>query len=161
VIAAAILTLVVRSKGAPKGSSFSPSPRSSWRLAAADDTLQAYLDGMSQLLTDKERPLHRAQQGDNLSTVARARTLTVLTRLDSARKGSVVRFLHESGLIAKDRPILNVRGSDLSEANLSEANLSGADLSYAYLWKAKATKEQLDESEYLEGAIMPDGKRHS
>ena len=25
-----------------------------------DDMLQAYLDGMSQLLSDKERPLHRA-----------------------------------------------------------------------------------------------------
>jgi hypothetical protein len=45
-----------------------------------DDTLQAYLDGMSQLLTDKDQPLHRAQPGDNLSTVARARTLTVLDR---------------------------------------------------------------------------------
>jgi hypothetical protein len=43
-----------------------------------DDTLQAYLDGMSQLLTDKEQPLHSAQSGDNRSTVARARTLTVL-----------------------------------------------------------------------------------
>jgi hypothetical protein len=38
-----------------------------------DDTLQAYLDGMSQLLTDKELPLHRTQSGDSLSTVARAR----------------------------------------------------------------------------------------
>ena len=55
-----------------------------------DDTLQAYLDGMSQLLTDKERPLHRAQPGDSLSTLARARTLTVLPRLDGERKGRVV-----------------------------------------------------------------------
>jgi hypothetical protein len=66
-----------------------------------DDTLQAYLDGMAQLLTDKDRPLHRAQVGDSLSTVARARTLTVLTRLDPVRKGSVVRFLHEAGLITR------------------------------------------------------------
>jgi hypothetical protein len=28
-----------------------------------DEALEAYLDGMSQLLTDKERPLHRAQPG--------------------------------------------------------------------------------------------------
>jgi hypothetical protein len=63
-----------------------------------DDTLQAYLDGMSQLLTAEARPLHRAQLGDSLSTVARARTLTVLTRLEGERKGSVVRFLYESGL---------------------------------------------------------------
>jgi hypothetical protein len=37
-----------------------------------DDMLLAYLAGMSQLLTDKDRPLHRAQLGDSLSTVARA-----------------------------------------------------------------------------------------
>src|SRR5829696_4553294 len=44
---------------------------------AQDDTLQAYLDGIAQLLTDKDRPLHRASVGDSLSTAARARTLTV------------------------------------------------------------------------------------
>src|SRR5215213_2255966 len=59
---------------------------------AQDDSLQANLDGMSQLMTDKERPLHRAQQGDYLSMVARARTVTVLRRLDGSRKGSVVLF---------------------------------------------------------------------
>src|SRR5215213_6130393 len=48
---------------------------------AQDEALQAYLDQMSQLLTDKELPLHSAQLGDSLSTVARARTLTVLLRL--------------------------------------------------------------------------------
>src|SRR5215208_1835334 len=36
-----------------------------------DDTLQAYLDGMSQLLTDKDQPLHSAKPGDSLSSVAR------------------------------------------------------------------------------------------
>jgi hypothetical protein len=76
-----------------------------------DEALQAYLDGMSQLLTDKERPLHTAQIGDSLSTVARARTLTVLTRLDGKRKGTVLQFLYESSLIAnKDHPILDLRG---------------------------------------------------
>jgi hypothetical protein len=38
---------------------------------AQDEVLQAYLDEMSQLLTDKDRPLHKAQPGDNLSSVAR------------------------------------------------------------------------------------------
>jgi predicted membrane-bound spermidine synthase len=66
---------------------------------AQDEALQGYLDGMSQLLTDKERPLHKAQTSDSLSTVARARTLTVLGRLDGGRKRSVLQFLFESGLI--------------------------------------------------------------
>jgi hypothetical protein len=55
-----------------------------------DDMLQACLDGMSDFLTDKDRPLHRAQQGGSLSTVARARTLTVLRRLDGERKRSLL-----------------------------------------------------------------------
>jgi flagellar basal body-associated protein FliL len=67
---------------------------------AQDEALQAYLDVMSQLLTDEKRPLHRAQIGDSLSSVARARTLAVLPRLDGERKARVVQFLYESGLIA-------------------------------------------------------------
>jgi hypothetical protein len=75
---------------------------------AQDEALQAYLDHMSQLLI--EQPLRRASPGDNLSTVARARTLTVLPRLDSERKRSVLQFLYESGLIVRPRGVLNLRG---------------------------------------------------
>src|SRR5215208_5840793 len=60
---------------------------------AQDEALQAYLDKMSQMLTDRERPLRSAQPGDDLSTVARAQTLTVLLKLDGARKGILLRFL--------------------------------------------------------------------
>jgi uncharacterized protein YjbI with pentapeptide repeats len=98
-----------------------------------DAALQAYLDQMSQLLTDKDRALHRAQLGDSLSTVARARTLTVLTGLEGERKGSIVGFLYEAGLITKDRLILDLHGADLSGADLSGADLSGTNLSGANL----------------------------
>jgi uncharacterized protein YjbI with pentapeptide repeats len=151
-----------------------------------DDTLQAYLDGMAQLLTDKDPPLHRAQVGDSLSTVARARTLTVLARLDGQRKRSVVQFLYESGLISADRPVLDLSGADLSgadlrvanlrgatlrgadlsgadlsEANLSEAGLIKADLSEAKLVDAQGwTDEQLELAASLEGATMPNGQKY-
>src|SRR5215211_2125267 len=101
-----------------------------------DDMLQAYLDGMSQLLTDKERPLHRAELGDYLSTMARARTTRVLQRLKGERKGSVVQFLYESGLITTTHTVLTLRGADLGDANLIRANLIRADLSEAYLIRA-------------------------
>jgi hypothetical protein len=75
---------------------FTRSENTRVRAAAArraqDDTLQAYIDGMSQMLTDKDRPLHKAQRGNSLSSIARARTLMVLTRLDSARKRIVLEF---------------------------------------------------------------------
>jgi hypothetical protein len=136
---------------------------------AQDEALQAYLDGMAQLLTDKERPLHRAQPGDNLSSVARARTLTMLPRLDNGRKRSVLQFLYESGLIDENRSVLDLRGADLRLGYQSEtammdaihaserrADLSWADLREAYLekvslkganltWARNITNEQLEQ----------------
>ncbi len=117
-----------------------------------DDTLQAYLDGMSQLLTDKERPLQTAQLGDSLSTVATARTLTMLHRLDGDRKGRALRFLYESSLITKDRLIVNLEQSNLREANLLRANLlraylRGTDLSEAELFRAGLSGADLSEAD--------------
>jgi uncharacterized protein YjbI with pentapeptide repeats len=101
-----------------------------------DDALQAFLDQISQLLTDKERPLRRGRPGDNLSAVARARTLTALTRLDGGRKSSVLQFLHESGLVLKGHTVIELSGADLSEADLRATNLSKANLSATNLRRA-------------------------
>jgi len=70
-----------------------------------DEALQAYLDEMSNmLLPNTDQPsLYQAQAGDRLSSVARARTLTVLSRLDGQRKAQVVQFLYEAGLISGAR----------------------------------------------------------
>jgi hypothetical protein len=123
---------------------------------AQDEALQAYLDQMSQLLTDKELPLHSAQPGDSLSAVARARTLTVLGRLDGGRKSSVLQFLYESGLIKRGHNIVDLKQADLSEVKLSDADLSGANLSEARGW----TEEQLTAAKSLEGATMPNGQKY-
>jgi uncharacterized protein YjbI with pentapeptide repeats len=120
-------------------------------LQRQDDTLQSYLDGMSELLTDKEQPLRRAQMGDDLSTMARARTLTVLTRLDGEHKRSVLQFLFESGLIYKYQSRLNESGLieshhpivALSQADLSGAELSGATLIGAYLGEVDLSRADL------------------
>ena len=45
---------------------------------------------------------------DSLRAVARARTLTVLSRLDGARKGNVVQFLYEASLINKGQSIVSL-----------------------------------------------------
>src|SRR5215208_5323312 len=96
---------------------------------AQDEALQGYLDQMSDMLipSSKDLPsLYKARPGDSLSSVARARTLTVLPRLDGDRKARVVQFLHESGLIAKRQPIVAMIGADLSGADLKLAKLSAA-----------------------------------
>jgi uncharacterized protein YjbI with pentapeptide repeats len=111
-----------------------------------DNMLQAYLDQMSQLLTDKEHPLRTAPQDDDVSVVARARTITVLPRLDGGRKGSVVRFLHESGLLAKDQVVLDLKGADLRKADLRKADLREADLRRADLSRADLRGADLSEA---------------
>ena len=133
---------------------------------AQDAALQAYLDQMSHLLTDKDRPLHRARQGDRLITVARARTLTVLPRLDSERKGRVLDFLYWAGLIDRRQPIIqfgrlqpqfnaaDLRGVKLKGAYLTYANLPSVDLRGADLSGASLSMANLSGGAKLGGAIL-------
>jgi Pentapeptide repeats (8 copies) len=95
--------------------------------------LQDYIDKMSELLLDKDHPLRESAPEDEVRKIARVRTLTVLPRLDRERKRSVLQFLYESGLIEKDKQIIDLRGADLREADLREAHLYGASLIGAYL----------------------------
>src|SRR5215217_334999 len=127
---------------------------------AEEASLQAYLDYISRLLTDPDRPLRRTHMGDNLSVVARAQTLTVLGRLeDEARKRSVLQFLQEAGLIDRTYPVVNLRGADLQGANLlganlQEANLYGANLQGANLQEANLQEANLQEANLQEAYLQ-------
>jgi uncharacterized protein YjbI with pentapeptide repeats len=90
---------------------------------AQDAALQAYLDQMSQLMLDKDRPLRQSEARDEVRTLARARTLTVLPRLNGERKWSVLQFLYESDLVTKGRVVLDLRGADLRGMYLSKPDL--------------------------------------
>jgi hypothetical protein len=115
---------------------------------AQDQALQAYLDHIGELLLGNTKPLRQSKEADEVRTLARARTLTVLSRLDGERKGRVLQFLHESGLIIGEQPILSLSNADLQGAvldtaemsvinldrtNLSHASLSGVNLNGAFL----------------------------
>jgi Pentapeptide repeats (8 copies) len=128
---------------------------------------------MAQMLTDKERPLHRARPRDSLSKVAQARTLTVLPQLDGMRKARVVQFLSGSGLIRRDTLVFGLTGADLSKASLKHValtevslrmadlrhadlrgtNLQGTDLSYADLRDAWL-RPRLSGRDILRGAYL-------
>src|SRR5829696_6736617 len=129
---------------------------------AQDDASQAYLDQMSLLLLDKDRPLRQSIEGDEVRTLARARTLTVLPRLDGAEKANVVQFLYESDLITKDTFLVDLHQSDLRKAGLSGANLRNSILSRAYLTSANLNEADLSEADlrgaYLKGANLSDAK---
>jgi hypothetical protein len=146
---------------------------------AQDVALQDYRDQMGNLLVNKDRPLRQSKEGDEVRTLARARTVTVLERMDPSRKGQIVRFLSEAGLVQRveGEPIIG-----LDEANLGGADLGGADLRGAYLYFADLEgadlrdanlegallegargigKEQLaKQAKNLRGATMPDGSEH-
>jgi len=118
-----------------------------------DDMRQAYLDGMSQLVTDKEQPLDKVPRGASLSILARARTLTVLIRLDGERKRSVLQFLYESRLVTMGHDIVDLREADLGKASLSKANLSGVTLIEATLSSATLSGAKLNRAA-LSGANL-------
>jgi uncharacterized protein YjbI with pentapeptide repeats len=125
---------------------------------AQDAALQAYLDQMSQLML--EGNLRGSEAGSEVRTLARARTQTVLARLDGRRKASVVQFLYEASLIKKEHPVVSLsdvgmHGADLSQLDLSEANLSGADLRDADLSGADLSDADLGAAE-LEKADLRD-----
>jgi uncharacterized protein YjbI with pentapeptide repeats len=115
---------------------------------AMDTALQAYLEEMSRLLIEED--LHGAQPGDNLSDVARARTLTVLDQLDGERRGDVLQFLYEAELINKEGPVLTLVGADLGEASSVEDDFSGANLKDVFLDNSDLSLTNLD------GAILSD-----
>src|SRR5215203_1360407 len=145
---------------------------------AQDEALKAYLDQMSTLLLERDL---RISTGDNATEdskeariLARARTITVLGKLDPSRRTAVLNFLVEANLAQRDevgkRPIIALSGAnlsganldvvdlldaDLTEADLPEAGLLKADMSEAYLRFADLTVSGLIDAD-LSGASLPD-----
>jgi len=106
---------------------------------AQDEALQAYLDQIGHQLFDKEFPLRKTLEAQSL---ARARTLTLLQRLDAKHKRSVLQFLSEAGLIVADAPeswspsapcrnppTIKLKDANFDHADLSEMRLGHVDLS--------------------------------
>ena len=124
--------------------------------------LKEYIDKISELLLHEN--LGKSEPGSEVRKIARVRTLTVLPPLDPERKGSVLLFLTESGLIHIDDPIIDLFRADLSrvqlykpwlnEINLHETNLSEANLYEADLLAANLSKADLYGA-HLVGATLP------
>ena len=122
--------------------------------------------------------MRKSEPGDEVRTIARIRTVTVVQGLDPIRKRILLIFLHESELIKKDGAIVelwgtifnraDLRGIDLrnadlhrtslSSANLSGTLLSGADLNGANLAHANFSETELSgvnlKGAYLNGANL-------
>jgi hypothetical protein len=86
-----------------------------------EEILRTYLDQMSGLLLDRD--LGSARTGSEAKALAHTLTLSVLPRLDGERKGVVLRFLDEAGLIRGLNPKIRLWGADLRHVTLDGASL--------------------------------------
>lgn len=114
-----------------------------------EEALVTYEKDISDLLLTYQ--LRSSGDGSEVRSVARARTLSTLQTLDSNRKGFLIQFLSEAGLI-KSR-VISLRGANLFKANLWGDNLWEADLKNADLWEADLSAANL-RGAYLFGAYL-------
>ena len=110
-------------------------------------------------MNDKDRPLRHSRGGEEVSILAKGRTHTVLPRLDGESKARVLQFLYETGLIIKDRSVVDLLGADLRAANLRGANLRGADLRGADLSRANMEGADLSGADFR-GANLREANLH-
>jgi hypothetical protein len=121
-----------------------------------EETLQTYLDQMSDLLLEHDLASPRA--GTEQRVLASTLTLTVLRRLDGERKGVVLRFINDAQLINGDDPKLRligadfrgaiVDGADLDVPALARVDLRGASFRSALLRFADFTSADLREADF-------------
>src|SRR5882757_6368276 len=115
-----------------------------------ENALQTYLGRISDLLLNSK--LRESKSGDEVRIIARALTLITLSQLNGVRKGKIVRFLKDAGLIeiqnsndpnlshtydiqgiATDSPVISLTYADLSNADLSKSNFNGAIMTHTNL----------------------------
>jgi uncharacterized protein YjbI with pentapeptide repeats len=115
-------------------------------LQQQETALQGAIDRISALIT------HTGLRADASPAVARAHTLTALRRLDGERKGLLLNFLADAGLVGNGKVMMmpamnlamNLAGADLSEARLSKINMAKCSLNGAHLERADLSRASLE-----------------
>jgi len=134
-----------------------------------DELLKTYINDMKASLLDKDYPLKDSKKNSESRSIARTITLTTLTQLNSEqdqqkakerkynqRKGLIIQFLYESGLIKIDpkvASIISLNTADLTFAELYRANLESARLYRANLISANLNFANLNRAN-LESANL-------
>jgi hypothetical protein len=118
------------------------------RRHAEDGELRTYFEQMGKLLLGQDTPkgtrLRETGADSDIRYLARAWTTSTLEKLTGEnRKRRLLRFLYESHLIDKGRPVVSLARARLQETNLEDAILTEAALSGAWLDKAKLGNAKL------------------
>jgi uncharacterized protein YjbI with pentapeptide repeats len=118
-------------------------------------TLKTCIDDIRDLLLN--RGLKAPNQTGEVRVVARGEVLTALRQLDGERKGLLIQFLSEAGLISikpmDNKVIILLDNADLEGASLSGAGLEGASLRSANLRGAQLNDAHLPHAD-LTGADL-------
>ena len=104
-------------------------------------TLSGYLDDMSVLVLQYNLP--KSKPHDPVRAIAVARTLTAVRDLDGSRKGTLIRYLWEAGLVMTPHPIVDLNLANLNGSIFNDADLDGAALTKLGLNNAQLRGTQL------------------
>jgi Pentapeptide repeats (8 copies) len=140
-----------------------------------DSAVQEYFSTMKDLLIGQEHssPHQQQERGEEALQLARARTVALLSSVDSSHQGGVVRFLSEAGWLDRENPVvplggtrhrapkavalgeyaLTLGGIKLENIDLQGADLSGTDLSHVDLNFANLTGADLTNAD-LSGTLL-------
>ena len=124
---------------------------------AQDEALQGYLNEMGGLLIDED--LQSSRPTDEVTILARARTVTILSRVDARRKASIFKFLNDAGLIDKkksdtvlfgesvatDHSVVSIKNADFSGVRISSDDITDNDFKTLDLSGVNLTKADLRE----------------
>lgn len=105
-----------------------------------NQTLDSFVKTITDLIVNHNLGTADAKHGSHV--IARTRTILALSTLDRLRKGQVLQFLFESGLIDKPQNVSLV-GADITHAILDGIVLSNAEITGAYLNGASITHSNL------------------
>jgi uncharacterized protein YjbI with pentapeptide repeats len=126
--------------------------------------LQNYFDAMTRLILDNK--LRNSKPKSEVGRIAQVKTTSTLEILDTDRKGKLVNFLCDLGIVkGKDGklPIVLLYSVDLNNVHLEGCNFQGAHLDGAYLIEAHLEMANLEgahlamanlEGVFLEGAHL-------
>ena len=130
-----------------------------------EEAMQAYLDRISKLVF--ENNLVDSEPGDKARDMARMLTLTTMGRLDGKRKGVLMQFLRETGLIQRGKAIpddprakmqerkavINLETADLRNIDLNGALMNEVDLICANLEGAKLYNARLSQAVLFDAVL--------
>ncbi len=130
--------------------------------------LEDYLDHMTELLLQAN--LRKSSSSDEVRSIARTRTLTILRNFNGARKSQLIQFLYESSLIGEftgdrvfeevidlsfaDLQYIELTYGKLDGINLPKINVRNSNFEYASLIGANFYLSDLDDSNFNYAKLM-------